>query len=192
MTSPEREDDRDRRGLLVLLVLAVLLVLLGILFGYLGFGSSRAEDTDRATAVRTRAPAIVRPSPAAVAIEGTGTSSGTAQTGLGTPLLASSEVLGEVAPGAPATLVLTLTNQAPRAVQVMTVSARITSVSTATSACSTSWYDVGSFTGPTILPGHGVATVRLPVTFFDSPTVNQDGCKGARYTYGYRVEAIQA
>jgi hypothetical protein len=190
MTSPEHEDDRRRRGLLVLLVIAVLLVLLGILSWYPGFGSGKAAGTTRPTAARTPGPVVVRPSPEAVAVEGTGTSTGTARTGLGTPLVATSQVVGEVAPGAPATLVLTLTNPAPRPVRVMAVSARITSV--AASACSTSWYDVGSFAGPTTLPGHGVATVRLRVTFLDSPTVNQDGCKGASYTYGYRVEAIQA
>lgn len=210
MTTPEREDERRRHRLLLLLGSAVLVLLLGVLLGYVVLGQDPAEGTGGPRAAGVPQPVLVqpssrpgsRPSEPPVVVEGTGqaasqrsSSTGTAQTGTGATLVATSRVVGQVAPGRPATLDLTLTNPGARAVQVMTVSARITSVAgrapSAGPACSTSWYDVGSFTGPTTVPSLGSATVRLAITFDDSPTVNQDSCKGARYTYAYRVEARQ-
>jgi hypothetical protein len=201
MSSPAlHEEDRRRRGLLVLLVGAVLLLVLGFLGGYLALrpqASGATQGSPRASARPSASPSV---SP--VVVDGTGQAvsqparqgpvgRGEAVSRGGTELRVSSQVLGRVGPGTPATLVLTITNPDGSAVVLTGATARVTDVTSAR-ACSPGWYDVGSFHGGRALGPHATTTITLRITFADSPTVNQDGCKGARYSYRYQVEARQA
>ncbi len=216
MATEEREDDRRRRGLLLLLLAAVLLLLLlGLLLGYFAFGRDVAGGTGRPQAAGTPRPAAVQPSAAAgirpsqapVIVDGTGqavaqpdgTTGSTSATGNGTaltspgPLVTSSRVIGTVGPSNPATLLLVLSNPGQSAVRVTALSAQVTAVAGSPTPgapdCSKDWYHVAPFSGSrTIAPG-GQATIELAITFDDLPAVNQDSCKGARYTYTYRAVA---
>ena len=114
----------------------------------------------------------------------------------GHSITVSGAVQGEVAPGHPATLVVTITNANNQDILVTSVTGAVTSVTTAHQAgkpaCSTAWYQVGSFSGSLAIAKNGSGKVSLPVTFVNSATVNQDNCKGQQYTFSFTAQARQA
>jgi hypothetical protein len=214
MSTDELEDDRRRRGLFLLLLLgAVLLLLMGLLGGYVLFGRGSASGAGQVVSPGVNGPSLVRPSGDAatrtsgqpvVVVEGGGqavaqataeSGSGTAGSGRGSPLATSSRVVGAVAPGVPAKLLLTLTNPGATPVVIVSVTARVTSVESRAEtgpSCSVDWYRVESFRGARAVPAGGIMTIELPVQFVDVPDINQDNCKGATYAYAYRVIAEPA
>lgn len=208
MSTDAREDDRRRRGVVLLLVGAVLLLLLGLLGGYVLFGGDAATGANgvptptRPSAVLPSGDPVTRPTGPPVVVDGGGQAvaepsadagGGSAEAADGSGLATSSRVVGDVAPGSPASLVISLGNPGSAPLVVTAVSARVTSVAGPTpgAPCSVDWYEVEPFRGSRAVPAGGSTTVELAVVFVDSPTVNQDGCKGATYAYTYRVEARQ-
>jgi hypothetical protein len=114
----------------------------------------------------------------------------------GHPITLSGVVQGQVAPGGTAPLVVTIANQNNQDILVTSVTGSVTSVTSAGQtgkpACSTSWYRVGSFAGSLRVHKNASGTVMLPVSFLNAPAVNQDNCKGARYTFSFTAQATQA
>jgi len=213
MTHPAYdEQDRRRRGLLVALG-AVVMLLLGILSGWLAFGEQgRAvsqprgpRPTPSAGAVLPSGAAQSRPTapPGPVVVTGSGeaqsragrTREGDGVTVAGDELVVSGRVAGSVGPGQEAELVITISNASRRPVVVTAVTGRVTAVTSGGAAdkpaCSASWYRVGSFAGSTAVAPEASTTVSLGLTFDDLSTVNQDNCKGARFTYTFTAMARQ-
>lgn len=114
----------------------------------------------------------------------------------GHAITVSGVVQGQVAPGRSATLVVTISNPNNQDILVTSVTGSVTSVTTGHQAgkpaCSTSWYQVGSFSGSLRIAKNANGVISLPVTFLNSPNVNQDNCKGAQYTFSFTAEARQA
>ena len=218
MTSAaHEEEDRRRRALALAVFGGALLLLLGLFGGWLAFGDDSTADTKALGAIASPSPtpaaSIVLPSPQAAgrptgspspsAMAGdsfsesvSGSSSGSAVSSPGRRLALSGTVVGSVAPGQAARLVVTITNRGNQRVELSSVSASVTSVSSAGLAgaptCSASWYHVGSFTGPRTIAKGASTTVELPITFSNSATTNQDNCKGAQYRYSFTAQARQA
>jgi hypothetical protein len=98
-----------------------------------------------------------------------------------------------LAPGKPVQLDVIVDNSANnQALQVTGVSGTVGTPtgagapSTGRPACSSAWatvtpYSFKSGMTPIVAPAGGRATVSLTVTFNDSPTINQDTCKGATF-----------
>jgi hypothetical protein len=99
-------------------------------------------------------------------------------------------VLFRVGPGVPARLLVTVGNPLAEAVVLTAAQARVTS--TSASSCRTEWYRVGPFSGTRTVEPRGETTLELPVTFVNEGDVNQDACKGARYSFTVDVRGRQA
>jgi hypothetical protein len=216
MTTPAFEEDRHRRGFLLALLGGVFLLLLGVFGGWFAFGSDRGvspqalsvsaspEATSDVTVVLPAQQAAGRPSSSpvtqggggAVTTESNSSSAGGGSSNAGHPLVVSGTVVGTVGPGSPARLGVTIDNPNNQGVILTSVSGTISAVSSAgisgKPVCSVSWYHVGSFVGPRTIPKNSSTSVDLPVTFDDLPSVNQDNCKGAQYTYTFTAQARQA
>jgi hypothetical protein len=108
----------------------------------------------------------------------------------------SGAVTGEVGPGRPATLVVTIRNPNNQDILVTSVTGKVTTVATGSDAtkqaCQVSWYSIGSFAGSQRIARNSTAAVSLPVTLADLPGTNQDNCKGASYTFTFQAQARQA
>lgn len=219
MTTPAHEDDRRRRGFLLALFGGALLLLLGLFGGWLAFGDTGTASpralggspspspssgvtvvlpTPQPGASPSSAPVVgtTEGQPASEDVDRSGNGNGNGSSNPGHPLSVSGEVNGSVGPGTPATLVVTITNPNNQAVVLTSVGGAVTSVTSAGQAgkpaCSVSWYHVGSFAGARTIARNSSTTVSLPVTFDDLPTVNQDNCKGAQYTFSFTAQARQA
>jgi hypothetical protein len=213
MTSPAYEEDRHPRGFLVALLGGVLLLLLGLFGGWLAFGADQSAN-HQALGVSPSPKAssgvtVVLPAQqeagqpvtqggggTVVTSNSSNSSAGGSSSNPGHPLVVSGTVVGSVAPGSPAHLVVTISNPNNQAVLLTSVSGAITSVASAGLAhkpvCSASWYHVASFSGSRTIAKSSSTSVELQVTFDDLPTVNQDNCKGAQYTYSFTAQARQA
>jgi hypothetical protein len=105
-------------------------------------------------------------------------------------------VVGQLRPGSPATLTVSITNRNSQDIVVTSVTGTITSVTTrglpGLPVCSTSWYTVGTSTAPTSIAKNKSGTVSVPVTLNDLPTTNQDNCKGSTVQLSFTAQARQA
>lgn len=195
MTQPvqqQPEDRRRRRPALWLLLLGLALsLLLNLLLGRQLLG----DDVAPATAQRLPTPAstpevvVVDPAPASVITVESGTTDGAGDAGVASDLVVSGRVVGRVAPGTDASLVVSIANPFDTEVVVSAVTGSVTSVQPV--GCLPSWFRVGRVTDPQALAANGRRTVVLPVVFLDSPTVNQDVCRGATYRFSIDVRARQ-
>jgi hypothetical protein len=201
MSSGTEERDRRRRLPFVLLLVGVLvgaLVALG-LDELLEAAPTRVTTAAPRPAATSGAPQVqvVVPEPQqgraeAAAVRGTSVAGGEGVTAA--PVLhVTGAVAGDVAPGVPATLVVTVENPSRTDARVTGVSADVVGVQrSGPGACSSSWYGIASYTGDLVVPSGASRDVRLRVTLADLPDVNQDGCKGARYTFRFAVAAVPA
>jgi hypothetical protein len=84
-------------------------------------------------------------------------------------------------------------NPSRRDLVVNGVEARVVSVAPkdGRASCSASWYQVEPFGGSLELLAGATVHLVLAVRFVDLPDVNQDACKGARYTFAFDVRARQ-
>lgn len=205
MGSTEERDRRRRRPLFVLLLVSLLLGAgLGLLLDELLERGGQGTSPTAAAPVRSPAPTdvqVVTPLPqqanqaADVVRASRGTTAGrlAARTATLPDLLLQGTVDGEVGPGTPATLLVTVRNPSARGLRVTGLDGRVVSVQQAAAGgCSAGWYHVGSFAGDLLLGAGARATVRLPVTFDDLPDVDQNGCRGAQYAFSYTVRAVAA
>ena len=91
---------------------------------------------------------------------------------------------------------VSLRNRERRDVVVTSVRASVLSVTTAGAAggprCRPEWYRIAGFTGRRAVARGATERVELRVTFLDDPTVDQDDCKGARYSYSISASARSA
>ena len=82
-------------------------------------------------------------------------------------------VQGQVAPGRSATLVVTIANPNSQDILVTSVTGSVTSVTSAGQAgkpaCSTSWYQVGTFTGSLPISKNGIVKVEYSPSVFMPP-----------------------
>jgi hypothetical protein len=201
-STPGGEERRRRSPLPVLLLVAA--VLSGLLVGQLVYGGDDSEAEPAAAPQRPAVSAVPSsPEPAPVLVTGSGQSSGlsspasgTARAGADVGLDVTTSVLGEVAPGRPALVVLVLRNAGPSSVVVRGASAAVTEVSSAglagVPACSAGWFAVEGLAGTVRVPASSTRRLELPLTFLDSPSVNQDDCKHAQFRYSYTVRAEQS
>ena len=97
---------------------------------------------------------------------------------LARPALSISGSITDLQAGQPAALVLTLTNRSDVGVDVQTVRARVTGAS---DGCAVSVLQVQPWRGQITVPGHGEATVSLPLQL-DADAV---GCDGAVWQLDY-------
>jgi hypothetical protein len=204
MGSSTEERDRRRRRPFVLLLVLGLGVGLGLGLEELLEGDGGGARPLAAAPVRSPAPAdvqVVTPVPQQAnqaghvvgASRGTTAGSLAGRTATLPDLLLQGAVDGEVGPGAPATLLVTVRNPSAQRLRVIGLAGRVASVSrVAVGGCSAGWYHVGAYAGDLLLGAGAQATVRLPVTFDDLPDVDQNGCRGARYAFSYTVRAVAA
>lgn len=198
-------EDEPHRGIGLAVLGGALLVAMGLYGGWLVFGGSAARGTAAdllgSTSTKTSSGGEVLQVPvlstsgtvvqgqAAPATQGNGGAQGHT-------LTVTAVMAGQVGPGSPASLLVTITNPNSQAVEVTSVSGTVTSVTTGTLsgqvACSASWYHVTPFTGSRTVARNGSTVVALPVTFDNSPATNQDNCKGATFTYSFTAQARQA
>ena len=203
-------EDRPHRGTGLAVLGGALLVAMGLYGGWLVFGGpapsgGAADLLGSASSAKSSTGSEVLQVPVL-------TTGGTAVQGQAAPaaqggngnggnppghaITVTAVLTGQLGPGSPASLRVTITNPNSQAVEVTSVSGAITSVVTGTlpgrMACSASWYHVEPFTGSQPVARNGSITVPLRVTFDDVPTTNQDNCKGARFTYSFTAQARQA
>lgn len=112
------------------------------------------------------------------------------------PLTLTGTVSGQLAPGLPRVLVVTVDNAKNQAVYLKSVTAIIQSVAAGPNpskpACNKAWFTVGSFSGSQFI-GQGLkGQVQLPLTLVNLPNTNQDNCKGAAYSVAFTAIADQA
>jgi hypothetical protein len=194
------EDGPPQRGVGLALLGGVLLVVMGLYGGWLVFGGAapavRADLLGAASSTRTGTGSEVLQVPVL-------TTSGSAVQGNGVggappskAITVSAVLTGQLGPGSPAALLVTITNPNSQSVEVTSVSGAVTSVATGSlpgrATCSASWYHVAAFTGSRTVARNSSTTVPLAVTFDDVPTTNQDNCKGALFSYSFTAQARQA
>lgn len=193
MTAPsptQQQEDRRRRPLLLWLGAVAVVVLLS-LGAVLILGGEGATSVTRPGARASETPEVAIDDPAGVSSgEVSGTTSGTGRTASALGLAVATSVRGDVAPGAAATLVVTVLNPTTERVLLTSAVARVTG--TSDPACRRSWYRIAAFEGGREIAPAGTAELTLPVTFLDAAGVNQDSCKGASYRYSVDVRGRQA
>ncbi|MCW2674123.1 MAG: hypothetical protein JWP14_2712 [Frankiales bacterium] len=112
------------------------------------------------------------------------------------PIVVTGTVSSKPVPGTPVTLAVKIDNNKNQAINVRTVTAQITSVSSAGATgkpvCSTSWFTLGSFSGSQHINQGATGTVQLPLLLKDLPATNQDNCKGATFNFTFAATADQA
>lgn len=127
---------------------------------------------------------------------GNGTGKGNGNGTSGHPLTVTGAVSGSLAPGLPRTLTVTVDNARNQAVNLRSVTASITSVTGGSDStkppCSRDWFSVGSYAGNQPIAKGQKGQVELPLTLTNLPSVNQDNCKGARYSLAFTATADQA
>ncbi|MBK5306269.1 MAG: hypothetical protein JJD92_06225 [Frankiaceae bacterium] len=111
-------------------------------------------------------------------------------------IVVTGAVSGAPAPGHTAVLNVSVDNSKNQAIYVRTVNAAVTAVTSAGNnlkpTCLKTWYQISSFSGSQYVAAGATALVPLTITFLDNPTVNQDNCKGATYSFSYTATADQA
>jgi hypothetical protein len=205
-------EEEPRRGFVRALLGGALLVLIGVYGGWLVVGGAvpgtgRADLLGSASSAKpssgsevVQIPVLTTSQSSSSAVQGQAApasqGNGNGGNAPGHAISVSAVVSGRLGPGSPALLLVTITNPNSQAVEVTSVSGAVTSVTSGTlpgkSACSASWYHVGTFTGSRTVARNSSTTVALPVTFDDVLTTNQDNCKGARFTYSFTAQARQA
>jgi hypothetical protein len=130
---------------------------------------------------------------------GNGTGNGTTGNTTGNnghPIVVTGSMNGPLAPGVSRTLTVTIDNAKNQAINIRTVTASITSVTSGSQigkpACDKSWFTVGSFSGAQYVAKGAKGTVTLPVTFTNLATTNQDNCKGTSVGLSFTATADQA
>lgn len=204
MRGSTEEHDRRRRRLPFVLPLVALLVGAGLttLLDELlehdrplrGTAVSAAPAPQREAVPQVQ---VVTPQPQGARAEAVSAASVAGADNAGTaalpPLVVTSAVDTEVGPGSPATLTVSLRNPSAHGVRITGLAARVVSVAQRGSgACQPGWYRIASYAGDLALPARATRDVRLAVVFVDLPDVDQDGCKGAAYSFRYTVQAVAA
>jgi hypothetical protein len=114
----------------------------------------------------------------------------------GHPITLTGSVVGKIWPGSPATLNVTISNPNNQDIVVTSVTGAITSVTSAgldgRPVCSSSWYNVGSFTGSKTIAKNANGQVSVPLTLTNLPSTNQDNCKGSTVHFTFTAQAQQA
>jgi hypothetical protein len=127
---------------------------------------------------------------------GTGNQGNGLGNGLGNPaktLAVSGTASADLGPGRDAVLSVTVTNPNSGAVVLTSVEATVTSVTPVNGLrCDADWISVPAGGQGVEVPGGGTRTVALAVKLSNLPAVNQDGCKGAGYTYSLTANGRQA
>jgi hypothetical protein len=115
---------------------------------------------------------------------------------VGHPLTVTGAVTGQVRPGSPATLRVTIGNESNQDIAVTRVTGIITGVIATgrpgVPACSAAWFSVGAFSGHLVIRKKGSGAVALPVAVSDLPGTNQDGCRGAVVGFSFTALAERA
>jgi len=208
--STSAHEENPPRGLVPALLGGVLLLVLGLYGGWLVFGGSPggrdvalsglpsvpgAAAPSKAEVVQIPVLPATQPLGSAVKVQPAASGNGNSGGAPGHAIAVSGVIVGSVGPGAPALLLVTITNPNNQAIEVFSVTGAISSVTTGAQAgkpaCSIGWYHVGSFTGSQLVARNSSTTVSLPVTFDNAPATNQDNCKGAQFTYSYSAQARQ-
>lgn len=194
MTAPsstQQQDDRRRRPVLLWLGAVTALLLLAVGGAALVIDGDAVPESGGSARRSGGLPPVIVGEPAPVtddALNGAGAGAGVGATALG--LRVEGTVRGELGPGSPAVLVVTVSN--PLAADVLLTSATGRVTATDRSGCSAGWYRVGAFAGDREVSAGDRTSLELPVTFLSDPGVNQDACKGATYRFSVDVRGRQA
>jgi hypothetical protein len=134
--------------------------------------------------------------PDGAAVQGSGGGASNNPGNPGHQIDVTGSVTGQLRPGTPATLTVTIANRNNQDIVVTSVTGTITSVTTLHAAglplCDASWYVVGTSTAPTPIAKNRTGTVVVPVTLNDLPSTNQDNCKGSTVQLSFTAQARQA
>lgn len=103
---------------------------------------------------------------------------------------------GVLAPGRDDLVTVTITNPNSSDILVTKVTGTVTGVTGAATpttlpVCDAAWYQLRDFTGSARVLANKSGTVQM-VVHFDDRAMNQDRCKGARYTFNFTASANQA
>jgi hypothetical protein len=196
----EQQDTHRRRGLVWLgFALLVLGAGVGVVLQW------QVAEAGAASTGSVSAAAAKKPAPAPTTPgngqgnngNGGGNGGGGSSTPAGKTLNVSGTVVGQVAPGVPATLNVTVQNPNSSDVDLTALTAAMTSVETQQPgtderpACNKDWFVIGQLTATQRIARDGQLVVSLPITLLKSATVNQDNCKGVTYTFGFTATANQ-
>lgn len=119
--------------------------------------------------------------------------------GTGSPgkaLTVTGTAAGVLAPGRDDRVTVTISNPNSSDILVTRVTGVVTGVSGAAGpgtlpACNAAWYLLRDFTGSQRVLANKSGTVQM-VVHFDNQAINQDRCKGAKYTFNFNATANQA
>lgn len=108
----------------------------------------------------------------------------------------SAALVRPVAPGVDGTLTVRVENPNNQAVRLTGITGDVSQVTQGTSgptACDKDWFVISPLTGtPVLIEKKSHEDFELDVTFTNLPSINQDRCKGAQYSFTFSATAVQA